>query len=45
MDDFARRGAADRRAYIEEAACWRAPTIIEKGFWVGIFGTASARVT
>lgn len=44
MDDFIRRGVADRRAYIEEATSWRAPTIIEKGFWVGIIGTAGARV-
>ncbi|HLY91354.1 MAG TPA: nucleotidyl transferase AbiEii/AbiGii toxin family protein [Acetobacteraceae bacterium] len=36
MDDFARRDAADRRAYIEESANRRdlTPTIIEKDFWV-----------
>lgn len=36
MDDFVRRDAADRRAYIEEAANRRdlTPTIIEKDFWV-----------
>lgn len=36
MDEFARRDAADRRAFIEEAAGRRdlTPTIIEKDFWV-----------
>ena len=36
MDDFARRAAEDRRAYIEEAASRRnlTPVIIEKDFWV-----------
>mgnify|MGYP003365496910 CR=1 FL=1 len=36
MDDFARRPADDRRAYIEEAAALRdlTPIIIEKDFWV-----------
>lgn len=36
MDEFARRDAADRRAFIEEAASRRdlTPTIIEKDFWV-----------
>ena len=36
MDEFARREAADRRAFIEEAASRRdlTPTIIEKDFWV-----------
>lgn len=36
MDEFARREAADRRAFIEEAAsrCDLTPTIIEKDFWV-----------
>lgn len=36
MDDFARRPAEDRRAYIEEAASRRdlTPIIIEKDFWV-----------
>lgn len=36
MDEFARRTADDRRAYIEEAAGRRdlTPTIIEKDFWV-----------
>lgn len=36
MDDFARRAAADRRAYIEEAASRLnlTPVIIEKDFWV-----------
>ncbi|OYW85173.1 MAG: hypothetical protein B7Z20_09575, partial [Sphingobium sp. 32-64-5] len=36
MDDFARLGAADRRAFITEAASGRnlTPVIIEKDFWV-----------
>lgn len=36
MDEFARREAADRRAFIAEAANRRdlTPTIIEKDFWV-----------
>ncbi|AJP71709.1 nucleotidyl transferase AbiEii/AbiGii toxin family protein [Sphingomonas hengshuiensis] len=36
MDEFARRPAEDRRAYIEEAANRRdlTPVIIEKDFWV-----------
>lgn len=36
MDDFARRAAEDRRAFIEEAAKRRdvTPIIIEKDFWV-----------
>lgn len=36
MDEFARRPAGDRRAYIEEAASRRdlTPIIIEKDFWV-----------
>ncbi|MBB5985640.1 nucleotidyl transferase AbiEii/AbiGii toxin family protein [Sphingobium lignivorans] len=36
MDDFAHRAAADRRAYIEEAAnrLNLTPVIIEKDFWV-----------
>lgn len=36
MDEFARRPAEDRRAYIEEAAARRdlTPIIIEKDFWV-----------
>lgn len=36
MDDFARRPAEDRRAYIEEAAARRGltPIVIEKDFWV-----------
>ena len=36
MDEFARREAADRRAFIEEAASMRdlTPTIIEKGLRV-----------
>ena len=36
MDDFARRPAADRRAFIEEAAARRdiSPVIIEKDLWV-----------
>lgn len=36
MDEFARRPAADRRAYIEESAARRdlTPIIIEKDFWV-----------
>lgn len=36
MDEFARREAADRRVFIEEAASRRdlTPTIIEKDFWV-----------
>ena len=36
MDEFARRPADDRRAYIEEAAARRdlTPIIIEKDFWV-----------
>ncbi len=36
MDEFARREAADRRAFIEEAASRRdlTPTIIEKGLRV-----------
>src|SRR5438128_1676505 len=36
MDEFARRPAADRRAFIEEAASRRdlTPIVIEKDFWV-----------
>lgn len=36
MDEFARRSAEDRRAFIEEAASRRdlTPVIIEKDFWV-----------
>ena len=36
MDEFARREAADRRAFVQEAASRRdlTPTIIEKDFWV-----------
>jgi hypothetical protein len=36
MDEFARRPAVDRRAYIDEAAARRdlTPIIIEKDFWV-----------
>lgn len=36
MDEFARRSAGDRRAFIEEAASRRdlTPIIIEKDFWV-----------
>jgi predicted nucleotidyltransferase component of viral defense system len=36
MDEFARRPAGDRRAFIEEAASRRelTPVIIEKDFWV-----------
>jgi len=36
MDEFARREAADRRTFIQEAASRRdlTPTIIEKDFWV-----------
>lgn len=36
MDNFARRAAENRRAYIDEAAARRdlTPTIVEKDFWV-----------
>ncbi|WP_241659737.1 hypothetical protein [Sphingomonas glacialis] len=36
MDEFARRSASDRRAFIEEAAAQRdlTPIVIEKDFWV-----------
>lgn len=36
MDEFARRPAEDRLAYIEEAAARRdlTPIIIDKDFWV-----------
>jgi hypothetical protein len=48
MDHFARLRAADRRAFITEAASWRnlTPVIIEKDLWVlwvlGRFTTSAA---